>query len=76
MAKDVAELLATWRQLEQLLDGLPPDGAEAIAIRVHMGHLRTLYGETTAIIASYDEAIERARVAVAEARILLGRSVT
>jgi hypothetical protein len=76
MAKDVAELLSTWRQLEQREDGLPLDGADAIAIRVHTEQLRSLYGEATTIIESYDAALERARVAVADARVLLGRTVT
>ena len=71
MAKDVADLLATWRELERLLEGMPQDDPRSPSVRAHVDELRLLYGEVADITATYEAVLDRARSAVARSRAVL-----
>ena len=68
---DVADLLATWRELERLLDRLATDAERAAEIRDRIGELRASYLELTSAARSSMPVLDRAHAAIDRSRELL-----
>jgi hypothetical protein len=68
MAVPIEDVLALWREAERLLEALPDESAERVAVHAEAAHLRELYRSLSAqatmtgpTLASSTEAIERSR---------------